>query len=178
MTIHRIQVNSWHNHGWLKLHNGCATRRVIQYMPQYELGDSVLVRKLARQKNCDRGMDDLAKVALVAGPYATLWVGDLEGKIVPPDVEPEGWTYANGEPVEPSWFWQWIPSDAADKALTEDLFDTNPLKGEPKYFKSLVPYGVQRGYSEVTQIEGIDLTRLVGMVRGDLPWIFEFEVGE
>lgn len=173
--IHRITVKSWYNHDQITLYNGLLKKESIRYTPQYDFQDSLLVRKLSEAKGCDRGMPDLAKVLLVAGSYATAWVGDLEGVIVPMDVQPEGWTYASGEPVEPSWFWQWVPSERARKVLQGELSDDNPFTASPAHFKRLSPYATARSYGAVTEIQGVDIFALVGMIKQDVPWVFEFE---
>lgn len=173
--IHRICVESWYYQDRLRLWNGDARKLVIQYMPKYEPEDRLLVQKLSRQRNLERGIDDLAKLALVAGPYATLWAGDMEGKIVPMDVEPQGWTYANGEPVEPSWFWQWHPSDATKAAMLQDLKATNPLSSTTSIFKSLAPRLMCGRHGAVTDIQAIDVAQLPNIVKSGTPYIFEFE---
>lgn len=175
MTRYRILVKHWYHHSSLDLCCGSLKKSVPLYTPAYDFDDALAVKKLCLIKGLDKGIDDLAKVALVAGAYSRLWVGSLDGTLVPMDRPPTGWTYPNGEPVEPSWFWQWKPSEASEQTLLTELADPNPLREAKGVLKTLMPHNKARDYGDILAIEAIDLVRLVGMVKTNIPWLFEFD---
>ena len=110
---------------------------------------------------------------MAIGPYSRLWIGDLDGVITPKDVQPEGWTYPSGEPIEPSWFWEWHPSEFTQGKLLKDLTKVNPL-GEQGRLKSLVPMNLNDKYGKIESVEAIPVMRLPQLFR-NCQWIFEID---
>ena len=107
------------------------------------------------------------------GPYCRLWLGDLDGIITPKDVQPQGWTYGNGEPVEESWFWEWHPSEFSQKKLLGDLAEIKPLKNEGR-LKMLVPMCLSDKHGKIESVEAIPVMRLPQLFRS-CQWIFEID---
>lgn len=115
---------------------------------------------------------------LAIGSYKRLWIGDLDGIIAPMDVQPEGWTYPNGESLEPSWFWQWHPSEISHSKLLQDSKKTNIFdftenidKGR---FKSLVPMKFHEKYGEIQTIGAFPVMRLPAIMK-DCTWTIEVD---
>ncbi len=178
---YRLTVVDWtHDNFILSNTHAAQTMRGIRFQPVWNGRDGLQFRKLVRAAGLPPGTDDLVRIALVAGPYSTLWIEDLNGTIAPMDVEPQGWIYPNGEPAEPAWFWQWYPSETAQQKMLADLHDPDPLRElsadrKPKYFKGLVPFDKARNYGEIQAINGINLQQLPDMMRRGLTWTFEFD---
>ena len=110
---------------------------------------------------------------MAIGPYSRLWLGELDGVITPKDVQPEGWTYRSGEPIERSWFWEWHPSEFSQSKLLEDLSKINPF-GEQGRFKSLVPMCLSDKHGKIESVEAIPVMRLPQLFR-KCDWIFEID---
>ena len=178
--LYRITVNRWHNHDTAWICNGNLKQTYVRYTPDCDPENRLLLRKLENSRGLSAVYADLVRVALITGPYATLWIGDLKGTIAPMDVQPQGWTYPNGEVAEPSFFWQWHPSDDTEDKIIRDLSDANPfrkvLEGEePKYLKGLVPYAKDRKHGKIDAIQAFPILKLPEMLRPDLQWTFEFD---
>jgi hypothetical protein len=119
----------------------------------------------------------LNDVLQVVGSHATLWLGDWQGIVVPMDVPPQGWTYPSGRALEPEWWWQWHPCDRSAKKIVQAL-NAAPVEAWESArsipFKSGIAFQSQRNQGNVLSVEAIPMQRLPGLVRKDVPWVFEF----
>ena len=170
----RIKICNWYHDQQLRiLHPAGLDKTVIRYTPSIDYTDLAWCDRRKEELGLE-GTEDIATIALYAGTHSRLWVGPLDGIIAPMDVQPEGWTYPSGDPLEPSWWWQWHPSDAAKELIMGDLSERNPL--EVKTFKHLAPMGLQKKSGTITDVQAINIIRLPGLIKNGTPYIFETEL--
>lgn len=172
--MRRIKICRWYLDQQLRIyHPAGVNKTVIRYTPSIDYEDLAWCDRRKSELGVE-GTDDIAKIALYAGAYSRLWIGPLDGTIAPMDVQPEGWTYASGDPLEPSWWWQWYPSDTARKLIMGDLSERNPL--EVKTFKHIAPIQLQKESGPLTDVQAIDVIRLPGLFKNGVPFIFETDL--
>ncbi|MGG6267081.1 hypothetical protein ACQ4M3_13020 [Leptolyngbya sp. AN03gr2] len=119
----------------------------------------------------------LDQILRLVGSYATLWIGDWEGKIAPMDVVPEGWTYPSGRLLEREWWSQWYLCDRTESQAVE-FINMNPFEASKVHspFKSGLPFQMQHSLGKVSSISAIEIQRLPDLVHKDIKWIFEWDV--
>lgn len=174
--MNRLTVKSWYLNSWETLHHSNGlTKRIALYTPEMDGQDSVWCLRRREELGIE-GIDDIAKIAMYVGAYSTLWIGTLDGILAPMDIPPEGWSFESGEIVEPSWFWQWHPSDKSAKRLLANLSETNSLEVEnpSQVFKTLVPFNSQEKRGVVSSIQAIDLVSLPDLIRPGIDFVFEY----
>lgn len=125
---------------------------------------------------CDACHPTLSDILKLTRSYSTLWIGAWQGKVAPMNVVPQGWTYPNGTPLEPEWWWQWHPCHQAELEAISAI-NTNLVKAmnTDSPLKLGIPFQMQRSISEVSSIDAISLMRLPGLVRKNVEWTFEWE---
>jgi hypothetical protein len=73
------------------------------------------------------------------GTGCTLQIDRLSGIIEQIENPPTGWTYTDGSPVEPSWFYEWRLLPPSQFMLEADLREFRMLRYPPDYLKDLAP---------------------------------------
>lgn len=115
----RLHVNFPYNYGNIEIINGSLRETKIMYY-LHAILDGGNRDEILEYMNAPFG-SFLHGFLMAIGPYSRLWLGDLDGVITPKDVQPEGWTYPSGKPIEDSWFWEWHPSEFSQSQLLEDV---------------------------------------------------------
>lgn len=118
----------------------------------------------------------MSEVLRLCGIGATLWIGDWQGTILPPD-PPQAWTYPNGAPLEPEWEWDWHPCERSEKEIVERLnerLETWSIASDSP-LKVGVPVQLQSTFGELQAVTAIPIRKLPNLVKKDTAWIFEFE---
>jgi hypothetical protein len=159
----------------IEINNGSLTKSVIEYRFNTTWENVKQLRDLGVQSASD---PTLATVLRAMGSHTILWIGTYQGTIAPQDVQPEGWTYPSGQAYEPENFWQWYPDDRSAQMLVKDSnsFLDNPMSfmEDPQgIFKSLVPFQIARNQGQTIAVDAIPISRLAGMVRKEVDWVFE-----
>jgi hypothetical protein len=167
----RLHVNFPYNYGNIEIINGSLRETKIMYY-LHAILDGGNRDEILEYMNAPFG-SFLHGFLMAIGPYSRLWLGDLDGVITPKDVQPEGWTYPSGKPIEDSWFWEWHPSEFSQSQLLEDVSKINPF-GDQGRLKSLVPMKLNDKYGEIKCVEAIPVMRLPQLFR-KCDWMFEVD---
>ena len=131
-------------------------------------------RQLADWGASDRVSPKLNEILRIFGPYCSLWLDDWEGTLVPMDVPPDGWTYPNGDKLEPEWWWEWHPSQRTNAEAVKFLNKPIDLISldRPAPFKCGVPFQMKRKMGEIVKIEAIPIQQLAAISHKDSDWTF------
>ena len=77
--------------------------------------------------------------------------------------------------MEPSWFWDWYPSEYAQKKLSADIQKINTFEdgaGAQVRLKALVPMQLKRKHGEIESVGAVPVMRLPALFR-ECEWTFE-----
>lgn len=172
MKKHRIQTKRPDYSHKFNIHNGSATRPFTWWEINSDYETLCSIQNLYDGEVA--AYLKLNTMLRIAGSHATLWISDWQGTIAPMDVQPQGWCYPNGEPIEPEWWWQWHPAPDTAAAIVARLEAGPFAQDETSPLKSGVPYQFQRRQGQTQAVEAIPIQQLPNLVRSAAPWIFEF----
>jgi hypothetical protein len=167
-----IQLTAPRHFNTIEIYNGDLRQTIIDW--RFSMPYDVLKR-----------FDDLPSDAMLAdvlrsvGSHATLYVDWWKGTIAPMDVQPQGWTWANGDPFPDEYWWQWTPDDATAAAMITEAnsasIDFEGVMGKyTQVLKDGVPFQFARRHGEIKAVEAVPLHRLAGIARSSCTWMFAF----
>ena len=164
---YRIQLKRPDYSHRFEIHHGTATKAFSwwEFYPDWEA-----LHQLTEFDQEIQAHPKLDEILRLVGSHATLWIGSWQGTLSPMDVQPQGWTYPSGKPIEPEWFWQWHPVEhVAQAAVT--LLNADPISAweatETTPLKAGVPSQMQRALGEVQAVDAIPVQRLPDLMRKD-----------